>query len=160
MEIEPLPSASISKIIGLLEIIDDAGGKESLNRISRDETIELGEIIAVAKGAAMLNLLEVKRGRAQITETGKKFLVSPIPERKKMIKERLKEIPVLRLILDAVKRASEKAVEKEFLIEYFVILFPDRDPEEIFTTAVDWARYAELFGYNAEREELYLDQEF
>ena len=57
MAIDPIPQVGISKIIGLLEVLDDAGGRYDVFRLARDINYEFGEILKVIKAAEMLELV-------------------------------------------------------------------------------------------------------
>jgi hypothetical protein len=45
------------------------------------------------------------------------------------------------------------------VLEHLAMLLPNEDPEGLFSTIVNWGRFAELFGYNQDEDRFYLDQE-
>ncbi len=55
-------------------------------------------------------------------------------------------------------RARTRSAAKDIVLEEFAMRLPSQDPRQLFETMVDWARYAELFGYEPQTEMLYLDQ--
>ena len=52
--IEALPSTGISKILSLVEILDDHGGKDDVFRLSQDLHTPFAELLLVVKGAGHL----------------------------------------------------------------------------------------------------------
>jgi len=59
--IEVLPTAQVSQIIGLLEMLDDRGGEVNIFAFANELQLEFGRTIAVAKAAEMLDLVDTPR---------------------------------------------------------------------------------------------------
>jgi hypothetical protein len=45
------------------------------------------------------------------------------------------------------------------VLEHLAMLLPNESHEKVFSTIVNWGRFAELFGYNKDEDRFYLDQE-
>jgi NitT/TauT family transport system ATP-binding protein len=56
-----------------------------------------------------------------------------------------------------LRRTEALNLSEEIVLEQLAILLPNEDVEKLFETMVGWARYGELFGYNADDKVLYLD---
>ena len=57
------------------------------------------------------------------------------------------------------KRRAE-LIERAGPIRAFIpMLLPNERPEKMFSTMVNWGRFAELFGFNKDEDRFYLDQE-
>jgi hypothetical protein len=54
---------------------------------------------------------------------------------------------------------EDHALSKEVVQQHLAMLLPNEPPEKMFTTIVNWGRFAELFGYNKDEDRFYLDQE-
>jgi hypothetical protein len=147
MAIDPIPQIGISKIIGLLEVLDDAGGRYDVFRLARDINYEFGEILKVIKAAEMLELVVTPGADVVMTGTGSALLRARVNQRKKLLKQQLKKIPLFRTVVDALNRR-----------EIFALHLPAEDSDALLRTVIDWGRYTELLGYRSEEEEVYLDQ--
>ncbi len=159
MDVEPLPRAGVSKIVGLLEILEDKGGKDDIYKLARDSGLEFGEFLSIIKGAEMLGFVDTPGGDINITDTGTSLLKGKIRARKKFFKNQLKKLGTTQLILDAIKHVEDQRIERDVILDILAIHFPNEEPDGLFDTLVDWGRYAELFGYDADSEIFYLDHE-
>lgn len=158
MAIDPIPQVGISKIIGLLEVLDDAGGRYDVFRLARDINFEFGEILQVIKAAEMLELVVTPGADVVLTGTGNRLLRGKVNARKKLLQEQIVKLPLFRTVVDALRRAEEKRADEDAFLEIFALHLPAENAEAMLKTVIDWGRYAELIGYNPEDQELYLDQ--
>jgi NitT/TauT family transport system ATP-binding protein len=158
MAIDPIPNVGISRIIGLLEVLDDAGGRYDVYRLARDLNLEFGEILRVIKAAEMLSLVETPGADVVLTSTGSQMLRGRINSRKKLLKEQLKKLPIFRAVVEALQRSDDSRADADAFLEIFALHLPAEDSEALLKTVIDWGRYAELVGYRPDDQELYLDQ--
>ena len=158
MTIDPLPQVELSRIIGLLEVLDDANGRYDVFRLARDINYEFGEILRVIKAAELLGFVETPGADVVLTATGGKLLKAKVNPRKKLIKEQIKKLPIFRAVVEMLQRAEGQRSDADAFLEAFALHLPAEDSGALLRTVIDWGRYAELIGYNPEDEELYLDQ--
>jgi len=158
MSIDPIPQVGISRVIGLLEVLDDAGGRYDVFRLARDVNYEFGEILRVLKGAEMLGLVETPGADVVLTSTGGQMLRGRVNNRKKLLKEQLKKLPIFRTVVEALQRSENQRADEDAFLEIFAIHLPSEDPESVLKTVIDWGRYAELIGYSPDDQQVYLDQ--
>ncbi|SRR5258706_8786586 len=158
MAIDPIPQVNISRVMGLLEVLDDAGGRHDVFRLARDVNFELGEILLVIKAAEMLGFVETPGADVVLTAVGAKMLKAKVNARKQLLKEQLQKLPIFRTVVDALQRADDHRADQDAFLEIFALHLPAEDSEALLKTVIDWGRYAELIGYNPEDQELYLDQ--
>ena len=158
MAIDPVPNVNISKIIGLLEVIDDAGGRYDVFRLARDINYEFGEILQVIKAAEMLELVVTPGADVVLTGTGSALLRAKVNPRKKLLKEQIKKLPIFRTVVEALLRTEDRRADVDAFLEIFALHLPAENAEAMLQTVIDWGRYAELIGFNPEDRELYLDQ--
>jgi len=156
--IDPIPQVGISRIISLLEVLDDGGGRYDVFRLARDVNFELGEILRVIKAAEMLGLVETPGADVVLTSIGGKLLKARVNQRKQMLKEQIRKLPIFRAVVDALQRSDEHRADEDAFLEIFALHLPAEDAEALLKTVIDWGRYAELLGYNPEDQQLYLDQ--
>jgi hypothetical protein len=158
MAIDPIPQVGISKIIGLLEVLDDTGGRYDVFRLARDINYEFGEILKVIKAAEMLELVVTPGADVVLTGTGKSLLKGRVNARKKLLKEQVCKLPLFRTVIEALNRSEAHRADADAFREIFALHLPAEDSEALLKTVIDWGRYAELLGYSPDEEELYLDQ--
>lgn len=158
MAVDPIPQVGISKIIGLLEVLDDAGGRYDVFRLARDINYEFGEILQVIKAAEMLELVATPGADVVLTSTGSQLLRGKVNARKKLLREQVGKLALFRTVVEALQRSEGRRAEEDVFLEIFALHIPAEDPEAVLKTVVDWGRYTELLGYNPEDQELYLDQ--
>ena len=158
MAIDPIPQVGISKIIGLLEVLDDAGGRYDIFRLARDINYEFGEILQVIKAAELLELVVTPGADVVLTGTGSALLRARVNPRKKLLKEQLKKIPLFRTVVDALKRSEDGRADADAFLEIFALHLPAENAEALLKTVIDWGRYTELLGFSPDDEQLYLDQ--
>ena len=158
MTIDPIPQVGISRIIGLLEVLDDAGGRYDVFRLARDVNFEFGEILPFIKGAELLSLVETPGADVVLTSTGGQLLRGRVNSRKKLLKEQLKKLSIFRAVVEALQRSDNQRVDEDAFLRTLATDLPAEDHEALLKTVIDWGRYAELIGYNPDDQQLYLDQ--
>jgi hypothetical protein len=158
MSIDPVPHVAISKIIGLLEVIEDAGGRYDVFRLARDINYEFGEILQVIKAAELLDLVVTPGADVVMTSTGSALLRAKVNARKKLLKEQIKKLALFRTVVEALLRTEDRRADEDAFLEIFALHLPAENAEALLKTVIDWGRYTELLGYNPDDQELYLDQ--
>ena len=158
MALDPIPQVNISRVLGLLEVLDDLGGRHDVFRLAREVNYELGDIILVIKAAEMLGLVETPGADVVVTAAGTKMLKAKVASRKPLIKEQILKLPIFRAVVDALERSEDRRADQDAFLEIFALYLPAEDSEALLKTVIDWGRYAELIGYNVEDQELYLDK--
>ncbi len=157
--INPIPDASLTRVFGLLELLDDRGGREDGYKLARDLNYKFGELLKVIKAAELVGFVETPKGDIVLTPLGKQFLESDINERKRTFRELLKQHGLFNYFIRLLKAQEDKSLKKEVVLEHLAMLLPNEKPERLFATIVNWGRFAELFGYNKDEDRFYLDQE-
>jgi NitT/TauT family transport system ATP-binding protein len=111
------------------------------------------------KTAEILGFVSTPNGDVVLEPLGKQFLESDVNQRKLIIREQLKKLGLFAYLMRLLRAQEDRAVEKELVLEHLAMLLPNESPEKMFTTIVNWGRFAELFGYNKDDDRFYLDQE-
>lgn len=57
-----------------------------------------------------------------------------------------------------LKHGKQEGLDEDIVLETFAMLLPNEDTEKQFDTLVDWGRYGELIGHNAEEKKMYLEE--
>ncbi len=88
-----IPIAQIGVMLGLLELIDDNGGKMDIYQLGRDLMLETDDIFPNIEGLSILELSEVKEGDIFITGLGKKFVDMDKEDKKVLFKNQIEKYP-------------------------------------------------------------------
>jgi NitT/TauT family transport system ATP-binding protein len=143
-------------VLGLLEHLRDAaGGKEDLYKLGGPLGYELDDLLPVTEAAKRLGLVRIASGDIELTEEGRALAGAEEPERKRRIAARLRALP----LIEEIRRAAEKGdgrVGKKVFLERLTEHFSPGEAERQLHTALDWARYGEVFDFDADEEEFVL----
>jgi len=157
--IYPVPDCGLTLVFGLLELLEDRGGREDGYKIARDLNFKFGDLLKVMKAAEILGLVSTPAGDVVIEPLGRQFLDAKINERKLIVREQLKKHSLFSYFIRLLHGQEDKSLSKEVALEHLAMLLPSEKPERQFMTMVNWGRFAELFGYNKDEDRFYLDHE-
>jgi NitT/TauT family transport system ATP-binding protein len=154
---KPLPHAPIAMVFGLLEHLRDAsGGREDLYKLGGPLGLELDDLLPVTEAAKQLGLVKIASGDIELTAEGRALAAAEAPERKERLRRRLFELPILRRIREALQEAEGGRVRKQEFLKRLEEHFSPTEAERQLGTALDWARYGELFDHDPDTEEFVL----
>jgi NitT/TauT family transport system ATP-binding protein len=156
----PLPPVGMSQVTGLLEILADHGGDMEVFALDALTDYDFGQTIAVVKAAEILDLVDTPKNRVVFTELGRRYIAGDANARKALLNGCLRSIPTFRFVIAILERAEGKRISAATIQEELALRVPSHEPiDRLFQTIVAWGRYAELFGFSATEDELYLDVE-
>lgn len=159
MDATPVPEVGMTRILGLLEVLDDHGGREDIYRLARDLAYEFGDLLGVIKAAEILGLVDTPGGDVVLQPLGKQIIECDVNTKKKLLKRQVLNHPLFTHFAQFIKNQPEgKASREEVVVEAGRIL-PQEKPLSVFRTLVNWGRFTELFGYNRDDDAFYLDSE-
>lgn len=159
MEVTPVPEVGMTRILGLLDVVDDHAGREDIYRLARDLNYEFGDLLGVIKAAEILGLVQTPGGDVVLLPLGKQIIECDVNTKKSLLKKQVKAHPLFRHFIDFLKgRPERSASREEILVEAGRVLSQEK-PNSVFRTLVNWGRYTELFGYNRDDDKFYLDSE-
>jgi NitT/TauT family transport system ATP-binding protein len=151
-----LPHARFGGISGLLEIVNERGGKEDLPKLAESLRLEVDDLLPATDALQLLGFAEVAHGDVIITEAGKEFATAGVHRSHEIFKEQLlKHVPFASTVVEAINQSKDGQIRKEFLLDILDEHFSESEAEKQFQTLVDWGRYAQLFEYDADEEKLY-----
>jgi NitT/TauT family transport system ATP-binding protein len=157
--INPIPDCQLTWVFGLLETLEDRGGRDDGYKIARDLHFKFSDLLKVMKAAEILGFVSTPDGDVVLEPLGKQFLESNINQRKLIIREQLKQHGLFAYLMRLLRGQEDRSLSKQVVLEHLAMLLPNEPPEKLFSTIVNWGRYAELFGYNKDEDRFYLDQE-
>lgn len=157
--INPVPDCQLTWVFGLLETLEDRGGREDGYKIARDLQFKFSDLLKVMKTAEIFGFVSTPAGDVVLEPLGRKFLESDVNQRKLLVREQLKQHGLFAYLVRLLRGQEDRSLTREVILEHLAMLLPNESPEKMFTTIVNWGRFAELFGYNKDEDRFYLDQE-
>jgi NitT/TauT family transport system ATP-binding protein len=154
--IEPLPRATTSELIGLLEYLDGRGGRQDVFRIASETNRELGQLIAVVKAGEMLNLVDTPRRDVVLDAEGIRFVRANAVERQTIWREQLLKLRLFREVDGMLRAGPGVSLSADEVLRLIEGALPQEDSRLVFETLVRWARYGNLFSYDEDRRVLSL----
>ena len=146
----PLPHASIGRLMGLLEAMRRTPGRDRISRLAAGLHLGLDGLLPLLAAAHLLGWAAGEKGIYDLTAEGRRVAEAAEAERKALFRERARDVPLLRLILEALEAAAGKPVPGERILAALSGQFPALEAERQLATAVNWGRYAEMFDYDNE----------
>lgn len=150
------PKATIGEIIGLLEAVNDSGGMEDAARLAADFDLELDEILPSIDGAELLGLVTVTNGNIELTTDARKLLDAGIRQRKKIIRDKVAGVEIIKELADKLMQSGEHRMSKGDALKFIQKRISTANIESYFRIIINWTRYAGLIGYNSDSEEIFL----
>ena len=154
-----LPHATAGGMAGLLEFLNDRGGREDLYHLAEELLMEVDDLFPIVDEAVMLGFADSTQGDVRITPAGKEFAEADIATRKKLFREAvLYHVTLIQQIRNALERKSDRAVPLEFFRDVLDEHLSQEDVQRQIDTALNWGRYAEIFTYDSETDRLLLNE--
>lgn len=157
--LQPIPYGHLSMLSGLLELVADRGGQDDLYHLGSELFLEVDDLLPVTETAELFHLADVKEGDLTLTDLGRQFVEADVNERKRIIREQLRDVPLFRLIDRVLRSKANHAMPKEFFNDILEEHFSVDEAERQLMTAINWGRFADLFHYDTDTELLYLAQD-
>jgi NitT/TauT family transport system ATP-binding protein len=153
---EPLPQATTSEIVGLLEYLDSYGGQGDIFDIAAATDKEFGKMIAITKAAEMLDFVDTPRQGIVLTATGRRFVAANPEERKGIWREQLLKLRLFQDVYALLRERGEEGISADVAREMIIMAMPRENYEDIFDTMIRWARFGNLFAYEEDADWLSL----
>jgi NitT/TauT family transport system ATP-binding protein len=153
----PVPAVNIGHMVGLMEILRDHGGEMDVFGLDQLTDYDFGHTLSVVKAGEMMDFLDTPKNKVILTDLGRELLDDDINARKELIRTRLKTLGTFQFVIRLLEEAKDHRLHKDVVLEELAVRLTTEDIERLFKTVVTWGRFAELFGFSADDEVLYLD---
>lgn len=154
-----LPHAKVGAIAGLIELVNDKGGRVDIYALSSELSMEVDDIFPLIEAAHILDFGEIREGDFILTEKGKSWAEADTLRKKEIFKEvALQNVQLIKQIMQVLATISKHRVSEEFFLDILKNHFTPDEAWNQLETAIDWGRYAELFAYDYDAGELYLEE--
>jgi NitT/TauT family transport system ATP-binding protein len=152
-----LPHARVGGIAGLLELLQDRGGKEDVYRLAEVLIMDAEDLLPIVEASVLLGFATLKEGDVEITADGARFGEADILTRKILFRHAaLKHVMILQQIDSILHAKTDHSISEEFFYDILDEHFSQDEVERQFETAMNWGRYAEIFDFDRESHRLVL----
>jgi len=135
-------------------------GRADLPALAGTLQLELDDLLPMGEALQLLGLGVLEEGDLRLTDRGRAFVEADTDDRKRIFGQALRgSVPLvaqIRHVLD--ERPNHRAAAVRFRDELEDFMSPDY-ADETLTTAIAWGRYAELYSYDEEADQFFLDEE-
>jgi NitT/TauT family transport system ATP-binding protein len=157
---QTLPDAKIDDLIGLIGHLQEVGGRQDLPVLARDLQLEVDDLLPLMEGLAILGLGSAQEGDAVLSDLGRQFAEAYTQEEKEIFRaQALHGVELIRQIASQLRETEEHSFKEDALLEQLQEHFSEPEARRQLDTAIDWGRFAELFAYDDDTGELYLEEE-
>ncbi len=155
----PLPDASVGGLAGLVELVYASGGRADLPEIADELNFEIDDLLPLVDAAALLGFITVESGDVVLTEIGTRFTTADIQESKKIFAEQARHrAPLVRTICKGLAGSADGSLRSSFFLDLLRRGFGPDDARRQLDIAIDWGRYAELYDFDADDDEITADR--
>ncbi len=151
-----LPVARLNRLAGLMEKIREEGGRADLHRVGGELHLELDDLLPVVEASEVLGFARVEAGDIVLTPIGEAFADAGIAARKEIVASRILRHPTIRWIYETLQQDDDQRIAETYFLERLPAEFGDAATEQL-DIAISWARYAELFAFDDDTKELFLE---
>jgi NitT/TauT family transport system ATP-binding protein len=152
-----LPHATVDGIAGLAEIVLAGGGSAELGHLASLLGFEIDDLFPIIDALTILDFATVHDRRLSLTQTGEQFAGADIQASKEIFRQAvLGRVPLVRRIHRALRHSADGTLREGFFLDLLRNHYSADEARAQLDTAIDWARYAELFEYDSARGELTL----
>jgi NitT/TauT family transport system ATP-binding protein len=150
--LESIPTVPVSRILGLLSILQDHPELDNIYDIANEIGKDFGETISLVKAAEILEFVDTPKDEVRFTDLGKKFIDADSETRTQIFAEQVKKLRLFHIILGYLEVQEE--IDRETVMKDISTALPYENPEKILETMIAWGRYAGLMDYDANTEML------
>ena len=157
-EMAAIPHVSAGALTGFLELLEDLNEKTDLYKLADRFMMDSEDFFPIVDGATLLKFAKVVDGDIELTPEGVRFAQASVLERKELFRTQLVEnVPAASKILAILQSKSNKRMNIEFFEDTLASSFPPSEVKSYLDILIDWGRYAELFAYDEQSRQLFLE---
>jgi NitT/TauT family transport system ATP-binding protein len=151
---------STNLMAGLIETLagEPYRGRADLPPLASALQLEIDELLPLGETLALMRFAELEEGDIKLTESGRAFANAETDERKLLfataMRAYVKLAATIRGVLD--ERWNHRAAAARFRDELEDHMSPDY-AEDTLRAVISWGRFAELFNYDDEADQFFLD---
>jgi len=119
---------------------------------------ECRDLLPLVDAAALLGWVEVREGDVILTSDGLAFVHAPVLGRKELFRTALQQRTTLvTQIHAALSGKADRRLPESFFLGLLEQRFSAPEARRQLDTAIDWGRYAELFAFEDDTNEFFIE---
>jgi NitT/TauT family transport system ATP-binding protein len=151
-----LPKARLNALAGLVEKLVADGGRADLPRLGADLSLELDDLLPIVEAGELVGFCTVQEGDLLITPLGRLYAEASILTRKEIAAGRALRVPMIRWIYETLQKDDDRRVDRDYFLDKLREEVGDFAEDQL-DVAISWGRFAELFAYDKDTDELFLE---
>ncbi len=153
-----LPHVRVGTISGLLELIVESGDVSvEIVRLAERLALPMDDLLAILDAATLLEFATIADGDVTLTDLGRDYATTTILRSKDLFRAQvLAHAAIIATIANTLSEKANKTMRADFFLDILDEHYPAEEAKRQLSTAIEWARYAELFEYDADEELLYI----
>jgi NitT/TauT family transport system ATP-binding protein len=157
---QALPHVNIGQLTGFIERVYHQGGSEDLYELARDLHMEADDLLPLAEAADLLGFGDLQEGDVVLTPEGRQFAEAGVQEEKALFRRQATaNIELIRRVVRDIQASPTHRVREDQLLQDLERSFSPAEARQQLDTAIDWGRYAEVFAYDDDAGEFFLEEE-
>ncbi len=152
-----LPHARLNALAGLLEKLASDGGQADLQKLSSELILELDDLLPLVEAGDLLGFLVLDNGSLVLTARGHTYAEASILASKELLAGRVLRLRLISWIYDTLQRDDNRRTAWSYFLDKLQCDFGDLAEAQL-DIAINWGRHAELFAYDDDTGELYLEE--
>jgi NitT/TauT family transport system ATP-binding protein len=129
-----------------------------LHRVAGELHLDVRDLLPLVDAAVLLGWVQVQEGDAILSADGRVFVEAPVLARKELFRAALQQgATLVTRIHAALSGKANRRLSESFFLGLLEQHFSAAEARRQLDTAIDWGRYAELFGFEDDTNELFLE---
>ncbi|MDA8346024.1 MAG: nitrate/sulfonate/bicarbonate ABC transporter ATP-binding protein [Thermaerobacter sp.] len=158
--VQTVPPVRSGALSGLLELLEDQDERVDLYWLGEELSLDVEDFLPIVEAAELLGLAKVAEGDIELTEEGRNYADASLLRRKEIFRDQaLERCPALQNMVHLLRQKSNGRMNREFFVDILERSVGADEAERQVDTLVDWGRYSELFAYDQESRQLYIETE-
>lgn len=154
-----VPGGALAGFLELLQDLDE--DTIDLYKLAGEELmLDLEDFLPLVDSSDLLGFTNTMNGDISLTKIGHQFAEISVQDRKDLFKQQILErIPMMTTIVNVLNSKANKTMNWEFFIEILNQHFNAEESERQLDALIDWGRYADLFDYDEDTNQLFIGEE-
>ncbi|WP_219907580.1 AAA-associated domain-containing protein [Aphanothece hegewaldii] len=131
-----------------MELLENRQNQD-LYRLGQELQLEVDDILPIVEAAKLMDLIDLQQGDIYLKPIAFQFIEGNIDERKEIIRTQLmNHIRLVQQIFNLLQAKQNQRIPEELILDILQNHFSPNEAQRQLNTAIDWARYGELFSYD------------
>lgn len=144
-----LPDVDPAELSGLIETMVGFESHIDLPELADELMMTIDDLFPIMEALEILGLAIIAAGDIHLSEQGHHFASANLQERKKIFAALLlSKIPLIQYIRKTLEERPDNRASEERFLSKLEDYLSEKESERVLETAINWARYAELFAYD------------